>query len=174
VELIKKTGKIFDKILGVLAVIGCCLIAFIWIAINFGIVMRYFLQSSQGWVIELSSYSMLFICFLGAAWLLREDKHVRLDILIRRLSPKKQAYVYTVTSILGAIIFLILVWYGGKQTVDMYIRQVHIDMSYLEPLKAPILVVIPIGSFLLFIQFLRMTIGYLKGRSTQQDKINLV
>ncbi len=46
-------------------------------------------------------FSLLFL--LGAAWTLRDESHVRVDVLYGRLSPKKKAWI----DLLGVLLFLL-------------------------------------------------------------------
>jgi hypothetical protein len=55
---------------------------------------------------------------------------------------------------------LIIVWYGTIETWDNFQRGVRIP-SILEFPKAPLLAIIPFGSFFLMLQFLRNAFGYI-------------
>jgi len=123
--------------------------------------MRYFLNRPTVWTVEVTEYALLFLTFLGAAWVLKNEGHVRRDAVLNRLNPINRALLLTITSAIGAIVCLVLFLVTAESTYDVFQRGVHIA-SVLEPPKALILGVIPIGSFLLFIQFLRMARGNLR------------
>ncbi len=53
--------------------------------------------------IELQWYLFSLLFLLGAAWTLRDDAHVRVDVLYGRLSPKKRAWI----DLLGVLLFLL-------------------------------------------------------------------
>jgi len=169
----KRAGVYFDKLLLVLTSVACVILAFMWLSINFEVIVRYFLHCPQGWPLEVAGYSMLYICFLSAAWLLSEDGHVRMDAVLHRLNPKNQALLNTITAVLGAIIFLVLTWYTAKETWEVFQRGVEVSMSYLETPKGTVLVMIPVGSFLLFIQFLRMAHRYRRKWQTPAEMAEL-
>ncbi|GAH24314.1 unnamed protein product, partial [marine sediment metagenome] len=67
------------------------------------ITARNLFNYSIRWVLEISEVSLLFITFMGAAWLLRREGHVSLDLLVPRLKPKTQTIINVTTSIVGAI-----------------------------------------------------------------------
>jgi len=117
----------------------------------------------------MSENSLLFILFLGAGWLLAKEGHVKVDVLLSQLNPKGQALVNAITSILGAIICLVIVWYGIQCTWDHFQRGV-LAHTALELPVAPILAIIPVGSFMLFIQFLRRVYGYIGGWRSLSSK----
>lgn len=119
-----------------------------------GIAARYFLERSIGWTVEIVGYSLLYIGFLSFAWLLKKQGHVKMDLVLNRLSPKNQALFNIVTSFLGAITFMVITWYSAKMTWSLFQRGISIT-SMLEPPKGAITIIIPIGSLLLFIEFLR-------------------
>ena len=160
--------KIFDRILGILAFIAGVLIVLIMIAISLGVIFRFTPLGSIVWIFEITDYSLLWITFLGTAWVLKREGHVRMDMLLNRLNPKSRNRVNIITSAVGAIACLILAIASAKLTWNhfgthhMFIRSIDVP-SY------PILVIIPIGSLLLFIQFLRRTRGYISGHMSVRD-----
>ena len=122
--------------------------------------MRYFIGQTPLWTFETTEYTLLFITFLATAWLLKEEGHVKMDLLLNQFSRKNQAIISTFTSSIGTVMFLIITWYSSK--VVWEVTQTHYYLpSILEVPATPIYIIIPIGSFLLFIQFLRRTCGYI-------------
>ncbi len=168
-KLITKTTSIFDRTIGLLSLCAGILIIYVMLSVTVEVATRYFLGSMMGWVIEVSEYSLLFITFLATAWVLKREGHVKMDLVLRRLSPGTQTRLNIATSILGAVICLIVFWYGVKVTWDSY----QIGYIMAKPLRPPqflILFIIPVGSFLLFIQFLRRAYGYLGHRKELSSK----
>lgn len=159
-RLATKIGDVFDTFLSFLALLAAITLASIWFLVCFAVVARYLFQYPMGWIIEVAEYSLLWIGFLGGAWLLRREKHVAMDMVIRPLGPKNQAMINTVTSMLGAVVCLVVAWYAGEVTWKLFRDGVRVA-SALEPLKAPIVMIVPAGTFLLFIQFLRRGYKYL-------------
>ena len=113
------------------------------------------------WVVETAEYSLLYMTFLGTAWVLKREGHVKMDLVLNRLKPGIQAILNIITSISGAVITLVVAWYGIQTTWDNFV-----DGSYeLTPMEFPtalIMVIVPIGSFMLFIQFVRRAHGYFR------------
>jgi len=159
----RKLINAFDSTINILAIVGAIVILFIMLSISTEVSMRYFLNLAPTWVIEISEYCLVFMTFLAAAWILREEGHVRIDIVLNRLSHRAQAILNSITSILGAIIWFIITWYGAQVTWTYFLNDVRTP-SFLEMPFAPLLIVIPITSFVLSIQFLRRAYGYLKSR----------
>ena len=164
-----RTGGIFDRTLDILAWVAGGLIAFAWLSVCAEVILRYFANRPQVWVVEFTEYSMVYATFLGAAWLLRKEGHVRIDVMTNFLGPRKQALLNVVTSILGVIVFLTLTWFGTHSTFAAWQDGIG-SLSALQPPVWPFMAAIPVGSFLLFIQSLRSTSGYLKTWRTTSDK----
>ncbi|MFC1902568.1 TRAP transporter small permease subunit [Chloroflexota bacterium] len=160
-KLLTKAGAVFDRTINVLAVMAGVIIIFIMLSITADVISRKLLDYSIIWVIEISETALVFIAFLGAAWLLRRDGHVKLDVLVDHLSPRSQALLNTITSIVGVIICLGLVWYGTKVSIDHFQRGVFGQHMLALP-TYPRYAAIAAGSLLLFIQFIRRSYGYIR------------
>lgn len=159
-------GAIFDGILDLFAFLSALLIAFIMLSICLEVFMRYFLNRPLVWVIEMSEYALLYITFLGTAWLLRREGHVTVDILLVRLNPKTRAALGFLSSIIGIGISLVLIWYGSEVAWDHYVRGVF-KPTVLQFPTAPVLAIIPIGSVMLAMQFVRR--GYVFLRKWREE-----
>ena len=159
-KLVKVTA-IVDRIINFFSVLVVVLLTFMMLSVSFGVVMRYFLKRSPIWVIEVTEYSLLYITFLGAAWLLKKEGHVKMDLVLNMLKPGTQALMNTITSVLCAIVTLIVAWYGAKVSWDHYDTGYRLS-SILRPPSALIVAIIPVGSFMLFLQFLRRTCRHMR------------
>lgn len=160
-RLLEKGIAIFDRVIGILAFLACILVVYVMLSVDVEITMRFFTGRAQLWVVEVCEYLLLLITFLGAAWVLKREGHVKMDIVLTRLEPRTQTILNIVTSIIGAIVCLVIVWYGAAVTWENYQKGTVFYKAVGFP-KAPIMGIIPIGCFLLFIQFVRRTRGYLE------------
>ena len=150
---------VFDRTIGILAFLSGVLIIFAMLVVCTDVSSRFFWNYPIMWVPEITALSLLFIAFLGTTWLLKEEGHVRVDIILARVSPRTQALLGIFASIIGIFTCLFLVWYG-IQVSWQFTAEGIADPTILELPKGPISTIIPIGSFLLFIQFLRGTYSY--------------
>ena len=156
----EKTRAIFDHAIDSLAGMAGVLVIGIMLIMCYEVVMRYFLNRPPAWAVEVCEYMLYLLAFLGAAWLLKLGGHVRVDIVVSQLNPKAQTLLNIATSIIGVLICLTIAWYGGESTWDHFQRGIPVVKTLKIP-KAPLLAFISIGCFLLSIQFLRQTYGYL-------------
>lgn len=160
-KLQKMIISFFDRVIGFFFFLSSVLLIFIIVAVIIEVVARYFFNRPQMWVIESCEYSLLYITFLGTAWLLKKKGHIVVDFVINRLNPKSRAVVDTINSFIGAVISLIITWYGVLVTWDLFQKGTR-TVTALEPPLAPIVAVIPVGAFLLLIQFLGSTYNHVE------------
>lgn len=95
-RVIDKVSEVIGKFSGYL-VLACCLIS----AANAAI--RYtFNYSSNAWL-EIQWYLFAFIVLLGAAHTLRNNEHVRVDLIYGSVSPRARMWI----DVVGIIFFLL-------------------------------------------------------------------
>lgn len=150
----KRLGAYFDRLLTCFSVVGMILIGGMLLLVTAKVAMRYLFKSPIIWVIDITEYAMLFIPFLGAAWLLKREEHVVMDLLLDHLSRKSRHMAIVITSVVAAITCLIITWYGVVVGLDWY----NINYFYQGGMDIPAFyleAVIPVGMLLVAIQFLR-------------------
>jgi TRAP-type C4-dicarboxylate transport system permease small subunit len=146
--------KLFDKILDAMCFIAKLIIAFIMFSVALDVFCRYVLNRPMVWVIPLSEYSLVYVTFLGTAWLLREEGHVSMETFTEKLGKGGQVLFGMGGSILGTIVSVIFTWYGTLTTIDHFKRGIY-ESAVMEMPIAPVLAIIPIGCFFLLVQFVR-------------------
>jgi C4-dicarboxylate transporter DctQ subunit len=153
-KLSAKAGQAFDVLLELLAILAGIIMGFITVSVCVGVGSRYLLNRPITWVVEISEYGLLYITFLVAAWVLKQEKHVSLDLVYTRLRPKNQSIAGVFTSMLAAIVFLMITFYGVKVTLHQF-QTKYFTPTILEAPKFLITLIIPVGTFLLLIQIIR-------------------
>ena len=166
-KLVTKLSHIFDRTINLSALLAAITIIFILSAVILEIAMRYILGRGTSWVLEYTEYGLLYVAMLGAAWLLKKEGHVKMDLILNQLKPKPQALVNIITSITCAIVCLIITWYGILVTWFCF-QSGYFFSTILRTPKWPIVLIIPLGSFLLFIQSLRRSYSFVKVWRTSQ------
>ncbi len=158
-KLFGKMMAVFDVFNKALAILGSVVLVFLMVSVALEVGLRYCLNIALSWVPEVSEYSLLFITFLGGAWVLKKERHVVIDMVPNQFGPRARSALNFFTSLLCTLICAILIWYGGRVTLEAY----ELGYYYSTPLETPkfiVLGIIPIGSFLLFIQFIRRSLGF--------------
>ena len=165
---LKKPAALFDKVMRFLVIFSFGLLILAVLIVCAEVVSRYIINRPLTWVEQISGYILVYIVFLNAAWVLKKDRHVKLDILLLQLNHKTQTWFNMVTSFLAAMVCVIITWFGVELTWDYFRRGV----PSVEMLRFPMYViwgVIPAGGFFLVIQFLRRGYGFLTLLRTMAD-----
>lgn len=169
-DFLSKMGRILDRLMEGFAWLAGLLMMFSLITVCIDVVMRYFFNRPTGWVLQFSEYILLYIPFLAAAFVLREESHIRIDIVLNRLTEKARSLINMVTSLLSCIVLAILTYYGTYITIDFYQRNVP-TLKYLKIPEFLVIMVIPIGCFLFSIQFIRRAYRYYKASGTRNEEV---
>ncbi|WP_347312082.1 TRAP transporter small permease [Defluviimonas sp. SAOS-178_SWC] len=131
---------------------------FIMLIICTKVAMRYFFGTGIVGIDQISGTAMLYIAFLSAAWVLKKESHVTIDIVLAIIDATARRRMNVVASLLCAAVCLIITIFGALEVWQSWVREVRIA-SEIEILRAYNLAVIPLGCFLLFLQFLRRARG---------------
>ena len=166
-KLITKVTKIYDRTIDIFAFLAGILVIFLMISVGLEVGLRYFLGRPTSWVVEIAGYILLYIPFMVAAWVLKREGHVRMDLVLNKFGPRTQPLINALTSLIGALICFTLTLFGVK--VSFYFRGYQTPTSLMLP-KSIIIAIICVGSFFLFVQFLRRTFSYLKKWRTPEKE----
>lgn len=166
-----RLGKILDQINIAMVVISTVLILGLTFIVGADITLRYVFLRPLGWVKEVSEYILVALGFLVAAWILKDDGHVKMDLLLSKVSPKAQTVMNIITSIMSTLVVLIVTWFTLRVMADFY-RTRLVTPSVLEPPKWVLLIPIFVGSLLLAIQFIRRTFSFIdRWKMLSKEKI---
>lgn len=155
-----KLGKLFDSINIIMVVISAVLLLGLTFIVGADITLRYLFNRPLGWVKEVSEYTLVGMGFLVAAWILRDDGHVKMDLVLNKVRPRVQTMMNIITSIISTIIVFIITWFTMRVIVDFY-RTKLVAPTVLEPPKWILLTPILVGCFLLGVQFVRRTYAFI-------------
>ena len=142
--------KVWDRIIDTIMIIAGVLLWGQMLIVNVEVFSRS-LGHPTIWVAEISSILVLWIPFMIAGWVLRREGHVKMDLLVERLSVRSQALINFFTSLIGVVVMLIVAL-SGLMTTLYWIGNKTPTMLMLP--RSPIIGIIFVGSLLFAIQFL--------------------
>ena len=146
--------KVIDTCLNVLATVAGLALGFLLIAICYSTFSRVVFRNPMSNLIEYSAYSLIYITFLGAPWILKQRGHITVDLILEMMSKKKKYLMNMLTDIAGSLICAVVFWEGAV-VVWSNIRE-HIKVMYsMGTPQFLLIIVIPVGSLFMIIQFLR-------------------
>ncbi len=149
-------GKIFDHINIVMIILSAVFLLGMTFIVGADITLRYLFLRPLGWVKEVSEYILVVLGFLVAAWILKDDGHVKMDLVISKVSPKTQTLLNIITSTISTFVVLIIALFSARVIVQFHQTKL-VAPTVLEPQKWILLTPIFLGSLLLAIQFMRRT-----------------
>ena len=132
--------------------------------------LRYSLDISNNWPLELQWYLFAAAVMLGAAYTLKRNEHVRVDLIYSQLSDRGRLYV----DLFGLIVFLLpacllFAWLSWSTLFypSWLVSEHSLNAGGLP--RHPIKFIVPFGFFMLSLQGLSeiiKRIGALKGKAT--------
>jgi TRAP-type C4-dicarboxylate transport system permease small subunit len=156
-----------------MAVLAGLLLLFMTFSISYSIFTRALSLRSPVWTVQFNEYSLLWVTFLGSAWVLRRRKHVAVDVITSRLGPSGKRIAEVVHSLLGIGVCGVLCWTTALMTLNLFQRGVT-DVQAVDMPKYLVLMIIPAGFLVITAQFfrnlaasLRRTKGNTQERETQ-------
>ena len=150
---LKRLSRVAGKGENILAATAMVVLSLTILSVCLEIVMRYFLNRPLVWVVELTEYGLLYVSFLGAAWLLRKGGHVQVDIIIDRLDDRWRRRCAIFSSAIGLVVSLLLTVFGAVATYDHLVRGVY-KPTVLEFPTGVVLAAVPLGSLFLTARFM--------------------
>jgi C4-dicarboxylate transporter DctQ subunit len=154
VKITEKIWSALDKTITAMMVLGAAMIIIDMVAVSVDVILRYTLDITYTGLFEIMEYSLLWITFLATAWLLKINGHIRLDLILDRLNPRRKVIANIATSVICEILMGFLIWYSIKLIVKDIVYGTYLS-TVLQPIKWPIEIIIAIGYILLFIVMLR-------------------
>ena len=146
--------RLFDRILLAGGILSGCVLIIIMLMITVKVIFRYVLHEGLIGVDLLSGTLLVYMTFLGAAWVLKHEKHVVLDVILNQASPSSARWMRITSSLLGAAICFVVVVFGTWESISSFQRGILIPAEIEIP-RVINLWIIPAGCLLLCCQFLR-------------------
>ena len=159
---LKRFNQIAETGENILAGAAMVILSLIIFSVCLEIIMRYFLNRPLFWVVELTEYGLLYVSFLGAAWLLRQGGHVQVDILVDILNDRWRKRCAVFSSAIGLAVSTILTVFGAIATFDHLVRGMY-KPTVLEFPTGVVLIAVPLGSFFLSVRFLILMLDQVHG-----------
>jgi C4-dicarboxylate transporter, DctQ subunit len=157
------TMRLFNRINLACAILGASILFLIAATVVFEVFARALTGSSRLWVIEVSEYALLFITFLGAPYLLEKNMHVVLDLVVNNLPRGPRTILRLVNALIGLAVCAILTAVGIGVVLDQFSTGVR-EITVMAPRSWWITASLPLGAFLMAVQFLDQALRAVSGR----------
>lgn len=157
-KMMERLLKVWELIVDAFVALAGILLWVQMIIVNIEVIARRSGHPTT-WAMEIASLLILWIPFMVVAWVLRNDGHVKMDLIVDHISPAAQAMIWFITSLAGVVVMLIIAVAGAVTTLN-WVGTKTPTMLMLP--KAPTISIICIGSFMLALQFLIRAMTSLK------------
>src|SRR2546423_14237679 len=84
----QRASRAFGRLLEGLMLVASAMVLVMTLLIGADVGLRNAARGGIAWSNEASEYMLYLITLLSAPWLLRQGKHIRIDILLRALPPR--------------------------------------------------------------------------------------
>ena len=103
----------------VLGWISCICVFFMMLLTTVDVVLRYIFNSPLIGAYEVSEFMMVIIVFFSMAYTQFRKGHVAVDILVSRLSQRKQALVDLFNHVVTIVILLLITWRSSLTALEL-------------------------------------------------------
>lgn len=133
------------------------------LVLTYEVILRYFLAIPTIWEVEFSVYLGVLATFMGAAYGLKDNAHISIDLVTSELPPKIRGVVDRVTSMLSAMFCLLITYYSWRFWWVAFSKGWRSESLWGPPLAIPYFF-LPLGMTLLSLQYIIKTFGLGKAR----------
>lgn len=159
--------SIFDRIIDGFAILAGVLFVYSTVSTCVEVVMRYFFSRPTNWIMEINELILYVAPFIASAWILKQEGHVKMDLLVNSLNPRRQAIVNTITSITGLLICLAVILVGTTVTWEAFQTKYLTAGGHIRITRGYITLFGVLGFILLAGQFVRRALFYFRQASSQ-------
>ena len=133
------------------------------VVVCYDVITRYFLRESTVAIQELEWHIFAIMFLLAAAYTLKHDRHVRVDVFYARFSEKRKALIDLVGGVIFLVPFSLLGIFSSYRfvSISFKIAEKSPDPGGL-PARWLLKTAIPVGFFLLLLQAITLIIRSLE------------
>lgn len=109
-----KLAEVTTKLMNYIIAVALSLMA---IFVFGNVVLRYFFNSGLTWAEEVSRFLFIWLIFLGSILALKDNEHLGVDTLVRKLSLKGKKILFVVNNVLILVTLLLVLEGSWKLTL---------------------------------------------------------
>ena len=139
----------------------------------YSVIARYVLHLPLDWSDETAVWIIVWCTFFGFSALIKIDEHIRVDVLLLRLSEKRQNILHFYNTLIGLAFIVVTIWGGFSAVQEAHTKKVVSESALRIPMYIPYLIV-PGGGILLGLRLIERLImfwGKLRDQKVWRDPI---
>jgi len=157
-RLYRVIDSAIDKILSAMGLVSVVLMVLLSVFISTQVFSRYFLSTHIPGLFDLSMYSLIIFTFLSAAYTLKQGQHICVDFLLIHLSDGARAG-FSVATHTASLFFVVILGWVSREWAYASFSSGAMTISETPIPKGILISTITLGSFLLFLQIIRMIVS---------------
>jgi TRAP-type transport system small permease protein len=110
-------NKISRYLENTLNIVMACALAIMVVLVFGNVVLRYFFNSGITWSEEMSRYLFVWLTFLGAIGAFKNNEHLGVDMVIKRLPNKMKKVVLVISNLMMLFVLLLVLDGSWKMTL---------------------------------------------------------
>jgi len=155
----KRICSVIDKISEKIALGSSFLAVALMVLMVWEVVARYVFNKPTIWSFDINQFLFCGLTALGAAYTLRTDGHVSIDILYSRLNSRVRGIMGIFTTLIMMAVLYVIIWQSSVATIDAY-KGNFVTQTFFAPPVYPAKALIPIGMFFFLLQAIARIIRY--------------
>jgi TRAP-type C4-dicarboxylate transport system permease small subunit len=123
----------FDVLIDALAIVAGALIVLLTALVVVDVAARSLRVFTLPWSLEATEYMLYAVTFLGAPWVLRENGHIAIELVVDRLPARGRAIAGLLAELAGAAICATLFLYACRVVWQSYASGIMVQKSFAFP-----------------------------------------
>ena len=152
-KLMKTVFKIINAMSSFTGIIGSICIFAAAIIVTEGVIMRKLFGTSTYWQIEASTFLLIYVCFMGAPYAQKHERHLNVDLAIIYLPPRVREILLIFVSIVTWLTCGIIAYYAWPMWWEAFVTNENTGTIWAAPLWIPYFF-LPLGMTLMFLQYI--------------------
>jgi TRAP-type C4-dicarboxylate transport system permease small subunit len=143
-----------DALVNLLALLAGAMLCALVVLICIDVASRSLRLFATPWTLDIAEYLLYGITFFGAPWVLREEGHIAIEIVVERLAPRPRRLLRRCTDGLGALVCAVLCYYALRMFWRSYSAKNLVQQTFVFP-EWYLYVIAPPIFLILLLLFLR-------------------
>lgn len=157
-SLSRRFANRIDQMSVIIGQISSYMVLLSILVITISVILRYFFSRTYVALDEIQYYFYSIVFLFGFSYVLKEDGHIRVDILYQKLTKNKKRVINLLGTIFFAIPWTAMICYSSFK---YFMRSYVISERSTQPMGLPALYVLKFILFMAFILFLLQAVSKL-------------
>lgn len=151
----KGLSAALDRVEDALAALVGVALAALLLLVVYDVVARQVSWPSAPWTVPLAEYFVIYLTFLPAAWILRQNGHVAVEFVAGKLDAPRASALSLATLLISLVACATAAWYSAALVLDDLQRGIELTSGGLEVPRWAVRAAIPLGFGLLVVELCR-------------------